>query len=95
MEATIKQSNISTNVEINIASLQSIISGALQSTKQRALAAINQHLRIGVPTLPRLYRQQLRMVNALANFIEANPVITDAALWVLGIGIVVEAFLYA
>ena len=95
MEATIQQNNISTNVEINIASLQSIISGALQSTKQRALAAINQHLGIGALTLPRLYRQQLRMVNAMAKAIEKHPVITDAALWLLGIGIVVEAFLYA
>lgn len=95
MEATIKQNNISTNALINIASLQSVIICALQSVKQRVLAAINQHCNIGTLTLPRLYRKQLRMLQALAYGIERHPVITDAALWVLGIAIVVEAFLYA
>lgn len=95
MEATIQTSNQATNIAINIASLQSIIVGALQSTKQRALTAINQRGNFGALTLPHLYRQQLCFINALAKGIEKHPVITDTVLWVLGIGIVVEAFLFA
>jgi hypothetical protein len=95
MEATIQQNNISTNVSINIASF--IASG------QNALKAIKQHLwfmvkgswlRVaGAWSLPRLYRRQLRMINALARGIEAHPIITDTVLWVLGGTIVIEAFL--
>ena len=95
MEATIKQNNISTNVSINIASLQSVIICALQSAKQRALASINQHLGIGALTLPRLYRQQLRFINALAKGIEAHPVITDTILWLQSVVFIYLIYMYA
>lgn len=95
METTIQQNNISTNVSINIAVLKEVIQSALQSTKQRVLAAIKQHFGIGAPLLPRLYRKQLRLVQALANGIEAHPVVTNATLLALGIAIVMEAFLFA
>ena len=82
MEATIQQNNISTNVSINIASFVASGQNALKAIKQRALKELS---------LPRLYRRQLRMINAMARGIEAHPIITDAALWVLGVAIIVEA----
>lgn len=83
MEATIKQTSISINI------------CALQSAKQYLFEAINQHFNIGALTLPRLYRKQIRLVQALANAIEKHPVVTDVALWIMGIAIAVETFLYA
>lgn len=84
MEATIQQNNISTNVSINIATFVASCQNALKEIKQRALKELS---------LPRLYRRQLRMINALARTIEAHPIVTDMALWVLGGTIVIEAFL--
>lgn len=95
MEATIQQNNISTNVSINIAVFSEVIQSALQSTKQRVFAAIKQHCNIGAPSLPRLYRKQLRLVQALAKGIEKHQVVTNATLLALGIAIVIEEFLFA
>ena len=84
MEATIQQNNISTNVSINIATFVASGQSALKAIKQRALKELS---------LPRLYRRQLRLTMAAARTIEAHPIITDIALWVLGGAVVIEAFL--
>jgi len=71
MEATIQQNNISRNVSINIASFVASVQNALKTIKQRALKELS---------LPRLYRRQLRMINALARGIEAHPTLTNVIL---------------
>ena len=46
-------------------------------------------------TIPRIYRKELRMARALARFIDAHPTISNICLWLMGIGIMVEIFLFA
>jgi len=95
MEATIQQNNISRNVSINIASFVASVQNALKTIKQHLWFMVKgSWLRVaGAWSLPRLYRRQLRMINALARGIEAHPIITNMALWAMGGAIVIEAFL--
>ena len=80
MEATIKQTNISINIDV--------LNEIMQSAKQHVLDAIRQ--KIGALTLPRLYRKALRLEQSIEKAIEHHPVITDAALVLMGIGIIAE-----
>lgn len=84
-----------TNISINQQSSISINVETLQAIKQRVLLSINQQGNVGAWSLPRLYRQELRMARAVARVIDAHPTISNIALWLMGIGIMVEIFLYA
>lgn len=85
MEATIQQNNISANVSINIASFVASVQNALKAIKQRALKELS---------LPRLYRRQLRMINALSRGIEAHPTLTNIILILMGAMLAYEVLNY-
>jgi len=85
MEATIQQNNISTNVSINIATLMASGQNALKTIKQRALKELS---------LPHLYRRQLRMINTMARGIEAHPTLSNIAIWLMGIGVMIEIVMF-
>lgn len=95
MEATIQTNNqainIGINVSINVDALKANVQGAWQATKQ----AIKQRINVDAWTLPRIYRKELRMARAAARAIDAHPTISNIALWLMGIGIMVEIFLFA
>ena len=84
-----------TNISINKQSSVSINIETLQAIKQRVLLAIKQHCNVGAWSLPRLYRQELRMARAVARAIDAHPTVSNIALWLMGIAIMVEVFLFA
>lgn len=86
MKATLQTNNQATNIAINIETMKANIQSALQATKQRVLKEL---------TLPRLYRKELRLARAIARAIDAHPTISNIALWLMGIGIMVEIFLFA
>ena len=86
MEATIQSTNRAINIDINV------------SINIDALKAIKQHLWLrvmGAWSLPRLYRKELRMARAVARAIDAHPTVSNIALWLMGIGIMVEIFMFA
>ena len=85
MEATIQQNNISTNVSFNIATLMASGQNALKAIKQRALKEL---------FLPRLYRKQLRMINAMARGIEAHPTLANIILILMGVMLAYEVLNY-
>ena len=89
MEATIKQTNISVNIDV--------LNEIMQSTKQHLWFMVKgSWLRVaGAWSLPRLYRKVLHLEQYIEKAIEHHPVITDAALVLMGIGIMVEIFLFA
>ena len=86
MEATFQANKQTTNIAINIATMKANIHASLQESKQRALKEM---------TLPRLYRRQLRMVYAMAQAAGKHPAVTDAVIWLMGIAVAVEVFLFA
>ena len=92
MEATIKQTNISANVSINIG----VLNDVMQSTKQHLWFMVKgSWLRVaGAWSLPRLYRKALRLEQYIEKAIGDHPVITDAALVLMGIGIIAEVVLF-
>ena len=92
MEATIKQTNFSANVSINIG----VLNDVMQSTKQHLWFMVKgSWLRVaGAWSLPRLYRKVLRLEQYIEKAIEHHPVITDAALVLMGIAIVVEIVMF-
>ena len=46
-------------------------------------------------TIPCIYRKELRMARAAARAIDAHPTVSNIVLWLMGIAIMVEIFLYA
>lgn len=46
-------------------------------------------------TIPRIYRKELRMARAAARAIDAHPTVSNIVLWLMGIAIMVEIFLFA
>lgn len=88
MEATIKQTNISVNIDV--------LNEIMQSTKQNLWLMIKgSWLRVaGAWSLPRLYRKALRLEQYIEKAIGDHPVITDAALVLMGIGIIAEVVLF-
>ncbi len=102
MEATIQSTNrainIDVNVSINVDALKAIIQHLWLRVKGAWLRVLS--LRVwrcnqGLMSLPRLYRRQLRMARAVARVIDAHPTISNIALWLMGIGIMVEIFMFA
>jgi len=89
MKATIQADNQATNIAIKIETMNANINGTLQSVKKSVLNAFR------ALSMPRIYRNQLRMINYIAQFIENHPATTDAVLWLMGVGIIIEAFLFA
>ncbi len=91
--------NISINqqcgVSINIETLQAITVETLQAIKQCVLGAVAKLSIInGQWSIWRVYRHQLRLARALARAIDAHPTLSNIALWLMGIGIMVEVFLF-
>ena len=82
-----------TNISINKQSSVSINVETLQAIKQHVLLSIKQHCNVGTMSLPRLYRQDLRLARAIARAIDAHPTISNIALWLMGIGIMVEIYM--
>lgn len=46
-------------------------------------------------TVTSIYRKELRMARAAARAIDAHPTLSNICLWLMGIGIMVEIFLFA
>ena len=85
-----------TNISINQQSGVSINVETLQAIKQRVLSAVAKLSIVnGQWSITRLYRQELRMARAVARVIDAHPTLSNIALWLMGIGIMVEILLYA
>lgn len=84
-----------TNFSIKQQSSVSINVGTLQAIKQRMLQAIKQHCNVGAWSLPRLYRKELRLARAVARVIDARLTLSNIVLWLMGIAIMVEIFLFA
>ena len=93
MEATIQSTNRAINIDVNI----SINVDALKAIKQHLwLRVMGAWLRVmGAWSLPRLYRKELRLARAVARAIDAHPTLSNIALWLMGIGIMVEIFMFA
>ena len=89
MEATIQSSNISINVPVSIDVMKSNIQHLWFMIKGSWLRVA------GVWSLPRLYRKILRAMYAAERATERHPVIADAVLYIMYIGIAVEIFLFA
>ncbi len=89
MEATIQSSNITINVLANIDALKANIQHLWFMIKGCWLRVA------GAWSLPHLYRKILRAMYAAERATERHPVIADSILVLLGIGIMVEIFLFA
>jgi hypothetical protein len=74
MEATNISIKQASSVSINIETLTAILQGAWQSTKR--------YCNVGALTLPRLYRQYLKMVRAISKVIDAHTTLSN--LWIGG-----------
>ena len=83
-----------TNISINKQSSVSINIETLQAIKQHLWFMAWLMVKSSM-SLPRLYRKELRMVRSVARAIDAHPTISNIALWLMGIGIMVEIFLFA
>jgi len=86
-----------TNISIKQQSSVSINVETLQAIKQHLwLRVKGSWLRVmGSMSLPRLYRQELRLARAVARMIDAHPTLSNIVLWLMGIAIMVEIFLFA
>ena len=83
-----------TNISIKQQSSVSINVETLQAIKQRVLLSIKQHCNVGAWSLPRLYRKELGLACAVALAIDRHPTLSNIALWLMGIGIMVEIFMF-
>lgn len=86
MKATNISLNQASNIAIIVAALKVIIKNALVSIIQRVLAEL---------ALRRLYRRFLRMMLLAERVTERHPAIANGVLCLLGMGLVLEVFLYA
>lgn len=86
-----------TNISIKQQSSVSINVETLQAIKQRVLVAVADKFSAlrSQFSVWRVYRHELRMARAIARAIDAHPTISNIALWLMGIGIMVEVFLFA
>lgn len=89
MEATIQSIGITSNVSFNMDVLKANIQHLWFIVKGSWLRVA------GAWSLPRLYRKILRAMYAAERATERHPVIADSILVLLGIGIMVEIFLFA
>lgn len=86
-----------TNISIKQQSSVSINVETLQAIKQRVLSAVASRFSAlrSQFSVWRVYRHQLRLARAVARAIDAHPTISNIALWLMGIAIMVEVFLFA
>ena len=85
-----------TNISIKQQSSISINIETLQAIKQRVLSAVAKLSIFNFQfSIWRIYRHQLRLARAVARVIDAHPIISNIVLWLMGIGIMVEVFLFA
>ena len=90
MEATnilIKQSS---NVSINIETLQAIKQRVLQAVKQTR----NKRVNIGAWTLPRLYRKELRLTRAIAKAMDAQSALVNGVMTAMVVWFIYYVFMY-
>jgi hypothetical protein len=83
-----------TNISIKQQSIVSINVETLQAIEQRVLLSIKRHCNVGAWSLPRLYRKELRLTRTIARVIDAHPTLSNIFLWLMGIGIIVEIFMF-
>jgi len=108
MEATNISIKQQSSVSINVETLQAIkqhlwlrvkgawlrVKGAWLMVKGAWLMVKGAWLMVqGSMSLPRLYRKELRLARAVAWAIDAHPTISNIAIWLMGIGIMVEIFM--
>ena len=101
MEATNISIKQQSSVSINVETLQAIkqhlwlrVKGAWLRVKGAWLMVKGAWLMVqGSMSLPRLYRKELRLARAVAWAIDAHPTISNIAIWLMGIGIMVEIFM--
>ena len=86
-----------TNISIKQASSVSINVETLQAIKQRVLSVVVSKFSAlrSQFSVWRVYRHQLRLARAVARVIDAHPTISNICLWLMGVGIMVEIFLFA
>ena len=86
-----------TNISIKQQSSASINIETLQAIKQHLwLRVKGAWLRVnGSMSLPRLYRQELRLTRAVARVIDAHPTLSNIALWVQTFVGIYLIFMYA
>ena len=85
-----------TNISIKQQSSVSINIETLQAIRQRVLSAVAKLSIFNFQfSIWRLYRHQLRLARAVSRAIDAHPTISNIALWLMGIGIMVEIFMFA
>ena len=87
MEAIIKQ----TNIAINIATMKANIQSALKATRQTISQVAKQ--RCKALTLPRLYRQQLRVVYGISGWMERHTKLTNLCLAALYVALICRALM--
>ena len=104
MEATIQANNqainIDINVSINVGALKANIQRGLQAIKQSALRAIKQRVltatkqatkvccNVGAWSLPRLYRQELRLARTVAAWCDRHNTLVN---WLMAIQVMAFA----
>ena len=98
MEATNISIKQQSSVSINVETLQAIKQHLWFMIKGSWLRVLS--LRVwrcdkGSMSLPRLYRKELRLARSVARVIDAHPTLSNIALWLMGIGIMVEIFMFA
>ena len=85
-----------TNISIKQQSSVSINIETLQAIKQRVLSAVTKLSIVNCQfSIWHIYRHQLRLARAIARAIDAHPTVSNIALWLMGIGLMVEIFLFA
>jgi len=67
----------------------------LTATLQDAWQAIKQRCKVGTLTLPRLYRQYLKMARAVARVIDAHPTLSNLWIAAWAIAFIYLIFMYA
>lgn len=86
-----------TNISIKQQSSVSINVETLQTIKQLCnVDAFGSRFKVqGLISMPRLYRKILHAMYAAERATEKHSAIADGVLWLLGIALVVEVFLFA
>ena len=86
-----------TNISIKQQSSVSINVETLQAIKQLCnVDTLGSRFKVQCSmSLPRLYCKELRLARSVARTIDAHPTVSNIALWLMGIAIMVEVFLFA
>ena len=105
---TWQSTGIAINVEVLKATLQAIKQRVLGAVASIMAFASSQHSSLFTPfptdgrlpvafhsSLIRLYRHELRMARAVARAIDKHPTLSNIALWLMGIALAFEVFMFA